>query len=636
MSGGLLGIALSGLRAAQTGLATTGHNIANVNTTGYSRQQTIQTASRATLSGSGYVGTGVDVTTVRRVYSEYATQSLRDSSAASAQADAYANEIKKIDGWLTDSSSNLSSAVDGFFSTVQTVATNPADSAARQTMLSSARTLSARFNGLSDRLAQQGGDIDREIDDNVSTVNALAQQIASLNRRIQTDDANSNISQAPNDLLDQRDQLVQQIAGTAGATAIPQSDGSVNLFLGNGQPLVVGSQANALSSVADDQDPSRKQLALNVSGHAVRVSTVQLGGTLGGLMSFRDDVLTQAGNTLGQIAIALGSALNAQNRLGQDGNGNPGAALFTVASPVVTTAASNSPGSGVDVTIANASALTAADYRLSYDGTNYSVLNTTTHTSQTFASLPATVDGMQIALSGPLAAGDHFTLSPTRNGASGFAVTTTDPSMIAAAAPVAMTRATGNTGTATMTSLAVLPADPLPANLRTPIDVRFHVASGTTTYDLVDHDSGTVLSAGNAYSDGAAISSNGWSLTLTGVPADHDTMTVGPNVGGAGDNRNALLLAAVQQKAVTPSGSAGDAYGGLVGTIGNLTNEATAQSDAAQSLMTQAQEGHDAVSGVNLDEEAANLQKYQQAYQAASKSIAAANAMFDAVMALFH
>ncbi len=634
---GLIGIGLSALRAAQTGLATTGHNIANVNTPGFSRQQSIQTPSNALFTGAGYVGQGVTVATVRRVYSDYLTQSLRDSTASSASATAYATEISRVDGYLADSSSNLSSATDGFFAAVQAVANHPSDSASRQTLLSTARTMATRFNDLSNRLQAQGADVDHQIDDVVTNVNTLAQQVASLNRSILTDGRDPSNNQIPNDLLDQRDALVRQIAGAIGSTALPQSDGTISLFAGNGQPLVVGSNANALTTVPDDQDASKKQLAVIVNGQSLRIGTSQVtDGTLGGLFKFRDAVLTQANNTLGQIAIGLGSALNAQNKLGQDVNGNPGIGLFNTGSPTVIAKSTNSAGSGLAVTIANPNQLTASDYRLDYDGTNYQLTNLADQTSRSYASLPQTVDGITIAVGSPLAAGDRFTIAPTRNGARDFAVATTDPTKIAAAAPVVLSIGATNTGTAHAASLAVLPASPLPAALRTPVDVRFNVSGSTTTYDLVDPATSTVLSAGNPYTDGAAIARNGWSLTLTGTPANNDAFTVGPNVSGTGDNRNGLLLAQVQQSTVTVGGSAQDTYNGLVGLIGNQTNEATSLSSAEHTLLTQAQDSRDSVSGVNLDEEAVNLQKYQQAYQAASKSIATSSVMFAAVMALFN
>lgn len=637
MSSGLIGIAISGLRAAQTGLATTGHNIANVNTAGYSRQQSIQTPAAPTFTGAGYIGQGVAVQTVRRVYSDYATQSLRDASASSAHATAYSNEIKRIDGWLADASSNLSAAIDGFFSTVQTVANDPSDVAARQTMLSSARTLAARFNDLDQRLSQQGADVDRQIDDNVVSVNSLAQQVATLNQRILTDGRDPSIDQIPNDLLDQRDALVKQLASTVGANAIPQSDGSLAVFVGNGQPLVVGSHANTLITVPDDQDTSKKQLAVMLSGTPTRVPTQQVsGGTIGGMIAFRDDVLVQSKNTLGQIAIGLGAALNAQNRLGQDANGLAGLDLFRIGAPVVTSASGNSSGAGLSVTTRDAAQLGTSDYSLAFDGTSYTLTDLATKTTRTYASLPQTVDGMRIAASGSMAAGDRFTIAPTRAGARDFAVATTDPTRIAAAAPVALTTGSTNTGSAALASLSVVPANPLPSNLAAQVDVRFHVSGATMTFDLVDRASGTMLSAGNAYSDGMTIQQNGWQLKLIGVPANNDAFTIGPNVGGTGDNRNALLLAGVQQKSVTATGSAGNTYAGLVGIVGNRTNEAAALATAEDSLLTQAQESRDAVSGVNLDEEAANLQKYQQAYQAASKSIAAASAMFQTILDLFH
>jgi len=637
MSSGLISIALSGLRAAQTGLATTGHNIANVNTPGFSRQTVIQTGALATFSGTGYVGTGVNVTSVRRVYSEFAAQALRDTTATSQSASSFSTEIGRLDGFLADSSSNLSSAIDSFFATTQTLANDPASAAARQTLLSSARTLAARFNDLSSRLASQGADVDRQIDDNVASVNALAQQVAALNARITNDGRDPANNDIPNDLLDQRDQIVQQIASAIGATAIPQSDGTLNLFVGNGQPLVVGSTANQLVSVPDDQDSSKKQLAVILSGNTVRVSTQGVtGGTVGGLFQYRDTVLGQATNALGQIAIGLASALNDQNKLGQDANGNLGAALFGVGSPTVLGSTGNSSGAALSVTIADAKALTTADYKLAYDGTNYTLQNLSDHTTRTFSSLPQTVDGVTIGVSSPLAAGDRFTISPTRTGASAFSVLTTDPARIATAAPVKLTTGANNRGSAVQASLSVVPATTLPANLQAPVNVVFHVTGSTTTYDLVDRTTGTAISSGNAYTDGSPITQNGWKLTFSGTPADGDTFTVGPNPGGTGDNRNALLLAGIQQKAVTIAGSAQDTYSGLVGSVGNQANEASSLATAESSLLTQAQETRDSVSGVNLDEEAANLQKYQQAYQAASKSIATASAMFDAVLDLFN
>ena len=440
----------------------------------------------------------------------------------------------------------------------------------------------------------------------------------------------------PNDLLDQRDALVQKIAGLVGATSIPQSDGTLNVFVGNGQPLVVGGNANTLTTIPDDQDSTKKQLAITINGQPQRVSTAQVtDGTIGGLFRFRDQVLAPTQNSLGQIAIGLGTALNAQNALGQDASGNPGGALFSIGSPQVSGRLSNSSGAAIAVTVSDPKQLTTSDYRLDYDGSNYTLTDLSSNTSQQFASLPQTVNGINIAVTSPLAAGDRFTILPTRNGARDFAVATTDPSRIATAAPVALSAAAGNTGSAQVASLAVTQGSSWPANLQTPVAVKFHVVGSTTTYDLVDPSTNAVISSANAYTAGATIAQNGWNLSLTGTPADGDTFTVGPNTGGTGDPRNALLLAAVQQAVVTKVGSAQDTYNGLVGLVGNKTQEATSLSSSEDSLLTQAQDARDAVSGVNLDEEAVNLQKYQQAYQAASKSIATAQAMFQSILQLF-
>ena len=353
------------------------------------------------------------------------------------------------------------------------------------------------------------------------------------------------------------------------------------------------------------------------------------------MFRFRDQILGPSLNSLGQTAIGLGAALNAQNALGQDASGNPGGALFTIGSPLVAGRSSNSAGSALGVTISDPTQLTTSDYRLDYDGTNYKLTNLGDSTSQTFSSLPQTVDGVRIAVTGPLAAGDRFTISPTRNGARDLAVATSDPSKIATAAPITLSAASTNTGAAQVGSLAVTQGSSWPANLQTPVNVKFHVSGSTTTYDLIDPSTNAVLSSGNAYTSSTTISQNGWNLTLTGAPADNDTFTVGPNTGGTGDPRNALLLAAVQQAAVTRVGSAQDTYNGLVGLIGDKTQEGASLSTSEDNLLTQSQTARDSVSGVNLDEEAVNLQKYQQAYQAASKSIATAQAMFASILALF-
>ena len=234
--------------------------------------------------------------------------------------------------------------------------------------------------------------------------------------------------------------------------------GTVSVFAGNGQPLVVGSAANPLTTVPDDQDPSKKQLAVLVNGQPQRIQTEQVtGGTLGGLFKFRDQVLTQANNALGQIAIGLGNALNAQNKLGQDLTGALGGALFDTGSPTVVAKATNSVGSGLNVTVSDPAHLSAADYRLDFDGTNYQLTNLADRSTRSFASLPQSVDGITIATSGPLAAGDRFTISPTRYGARDFAVATTDANRIATAAPIASTTGSANTGSATVASLSVTP-----------------------------------------------------------------------------------------------------------------------------------------------------------------------------------
>jgi flagellar hook-associated protein 1 FlgK len=630
--GSLLSIGISALNAAQTGLLTTSHNISNVNTPNYSRQQVVQATNTPQFTGGGFIGQGVHVDTVRRIYSDSLQQQVQQANAGSSQLNSYYTQIQQIDNLLADPSSGLSPALNDFFNGVQAVASNPNDTPSRQAMLSSAQTLSSRFADINNRFAQLRGDVNQQVRISVDQINSTAQGIASLNQSIALANSNASQGQVPNDLLDQRDALITALNKEIGATVVNQSDGSVNVFIGNGQTLVMGNQANKLAAVPDTQDPSNLQLALLTGAATMRLPSVGLqGGNLAGLLAFRDQSLNSAENALGRVAIGLSSVFNAQHELGQDQNGALGTAFFTAGSPQVIAATGNSVSAAIGVNISSLNQLTTSDYRLQYDGANYNLTRLSDNTVQTFATLPQTVDGLTLSITSPLASGDSFLIQPTHTGARDFSVAISDTAKIAAAAPVRASSGIPNTGSAAASALSVTSPPPTNANLQQSVTITFTAAGAFNV-----SGTGTGNPTGVAYTSGNVISYNGWNLTLSGTPAAGDTFTVAANSTGVADNRNALLLAGLQTQNAVGGTTLQGAYAQMVSQVGSQAHQLQVASAAQDNLLSQVQQARDSVSAVNLDEEAANLLRYQQAYLAASKTIAAASTMFDAVMKLFN
>lgn len=631
-----LSIGVTGLTAASIGLTTASHNIANASTPGYNRQTIVQGTNFSVLTGAGFIGQGTHVETVKRVYSQFLSDQVLSAQTSAAEMSTYEQHISQIDNMLGDSSSGLSSALSSFFTGAQQVASNPASIPSRQSMLSAAQSLVARFGSLDQRLSELRNGVNDEIAAEVSNVSSYASQIADLNQRILYAESSSQ-DQQPNDLLDQRDQLISQLNQSVRVSTVKQSDGTVNVFFGNGQPLVVGTDAYSLSAVASTDDPTRIVVAIRTpGGTSIQVPESQVaGGTLGGLIGFRTGTLDEAQNALGRIAVALTQTFNDQHRLGQDLAGTLGGDFFSVAGPNVIANTANT-GTGLPTaTVTDVNQLTTSDYRLLYDGTNYVVTRLADNTVvSSTATLPITVDGVTIGV-GTWApnANDSIQIQPTRAGAGSIAVVLADARNIAAAAPIRTAAALTNTGTGAITagSVDTTTQPPLNANLQQPITITF--SNPPTTYTVT----GTGAPAGaQPYSAGSNISINGWTMQISGAPAAGDIFTVSSNVGGTADNRNAVLLAGLQT-ANTMVGSTTSylgAYTQIVSDIGTTTRQVKTIGQAQQTLADQATAQMQSMSGVNLDEEAANLIRYQQAYQASAKVIEISSKVFDSILAL--
>lgn len=549
MGNSILNIGVSGLKTAQAQLLTTSHNISNAATPGFNRQQAIASTNIPQLRGNGFIGQGVQVSTVQRVYSQFLfTQSLQTQNQSS-QLDSYYNEIKQLDNLLADTSSGLTPALHSFFNAVQDVATNPASVPARQAMLSNAEALTGRFQAMDQRFNEVREGVNSQLTSSVDEINSLAKQIATLNLNVQTVEGSSG-GQPANDLRDQRDALLRELSKLANVSVVRQDNGHHNVFIGNGQALVVGSETMALKTVASPQDPQRLTIAMDLGNKTVLIPEHQLqGGSVGGLLAFRGETLDAAQNEFGLLALGLAKTFNDQHRFGQDLNGDPGEDFFKVPEPGILAGNSNNPTSSVTAEISDVNQLTASDYRLDFDGTNYTLTRLTDKTSVSLAtaptsSSPLTLDGLSIT-SSSMSAGEYFVIQPTRQAAKNIQVAISDTAKIAAAA--------------------------------TPIS---------------------------------------------------------PDTSGVADNRNALLLAGLQTKNILLGDTASlqSGYARLVSQIGNKTRELEVTSAAQTNLLAQTDQSLQSLSGVNLEEEAANLLRYQQAFQASSKVIEVSNTLFDTLL----
>ena len=631
MGSGIFGIAVSGLNAAQAGLVTTGHNIANANTPGYHRQSIVQSATVPLLTGAGFFGQGVDVDSVQRVYSAFLDSQVIHSEARASYLTTYSTQLGQIDNMLADPQAGLSPALQEFFKAVQDVAANPASAPSRQALLSGGDALIARFQAMETRLTELYDGVNTQIGSTVTSINAYAQEIANLNGRIVV--AQANPLQPPNDLIDQRDQLIADLNQLIGTSTVSQGDGAVNVFIGNGQSLVVGSQSFRLTTAASVDDPSRLDVGYQIGANTVPITSGNLpSGSLGGLLAFRSGALHDAQNMLGRIAMGLARTFNEQHQLGQDLNGAPGGNFFAEPVPTVLPRNSNTGSAVIDVTLSDAAALTSSDYRLTYDGANYQLTRLSDNTVTTYATLPQTVDGLTIILaSGAAAAGDTYLIQPTRFAARDIGLALTDTTRIAAAAPIRTAATLANTGSAVISAGVVNAPPPLNANLQQAVTITF---TGAATFDVTG--TGTGNPTGVAYTAGGDITYNGWTVQISGTPAAGDTFTISTNSGGTADNRNAALLAGLQVRNTLVGGTATyqGTYSQLTSSIGSTMRQIDVSAAAQKNLTAQVRQTQQSLSGVNLDEEAANLIRYQQAYQASGKVIEIASKLFDTLLGI--
>ncbi|AZE95772.1 Flagellar hook-associated protein FlgK [Pseudomonas orientalis] len=675
----LLSIGMSGLNAAQGSLSVLSNNIANANTSGYSRQQTTQNANANNPYGGVYIGSGTTLADVRRVYNEFLDAAYQNSTALSNDAKAYASQASAIDKTLSDKTTGMSSVLSAFFTAVQTAAANPSDVSARQVLLTSTQTLSNRFNSIAGQLNEQKQSINGQLGTMSDQVNQLTTSIASLNKQITL--AQGSASSAPANLLDARNEAVRSLNELVGVTT-SEKNGVFSVSTGTGQSLVLGDQSNTISAVSSNSDPSQYTIVLNAGGGtAIDLGNVLSGGSIGGLLRYRSDALMPAINDLGRIALATADTVNSQLGQGLDLNGDFGSSLFKDINSAAAIAQrsqgamGNSSGSGnLNVSISDASKLSTYDYKVTFtSGNNYTVMRSDGKAMGAFdtnTAPPPVIEGFTLALDGkgPMAAGDSFKVSPTANGASAIGTELTDANKIAFAAPLLGESSKTNQGTGTFTPPSLtLPIDihggADAAQLRTGIEHSMPVkmvfgkpaADGTQGYTLNDAQgnsigTGTIVPGqGNKITvDVPMRDANGallvpaksfkFDTTIGGAPANGDSTTFSFNASGKSDNRNAQALLDLQTKATVGLADAGGgvslvtANSRLVSTVGAKAASANTDTTATGALLKANQDARNSVSQVNLDEEAGDMIKFQQYYTASSQIIKAAQETFSTLI----
>lgn len=637
----LTGIGTSALLAFQRSLSTVGHNISNATTEGYSRQRVNFVTQTPEFSGVGYFGSGSRINDVSRIYDQFIVDRLQTNTSNFSQTEHFLGLVSQVDNLLADESAGLSPALQNFFNSLQNSADDPSSTSARQVLIGDAEALTQRFQSIDNRLRELSGSAERDIINISTDINGLGHALSRVNEAIVQGTQEGGRIQ-PNDLLDERDQLLRELSELTSVKTVLQDDGSLSIFVGNGQGLVVGDVVNEVNAVRNEFNPERYDLVIQQGQVQVNVTEQLTGGRLGAVVDFRNKVLDPGMNGLGRIATGLGSLFNEQHALGVDLNGNNGTSFFS-ASPVGAIASNQNIGTAtISATLQDVGQLTNSDYEVAFDGSNYSVTRLSDGAnlfSGNLASLNATViDGFQLTIGAGAVAGDRFQVQPTRAAARNIDVLIKDPALIAHAAPIRASSTVTNTGNAGLEISPVSSATsfPLAADISLVFDPDalgtgvpgFFVSGGpggTLAYDPATESGGKVFTLTAPF--------DGISFTVSGTPSTGDSFTVANNTNGLGDNRNGLLLAKLQSDpSLRNNNTFQSAFGELVGEIGTRTRQARVTSEAQDVLLQQTIAERETVSGVNLDEEAARLVQLQQAYQAAAQVISVANGLFDEVL----
>ncbi|MBU2115098.1 MAG: flagellar hook-associated protein FlgK [Gammaproteobacteria bacterium] len=669
MSDNLLRIGTSAILSNSTLLNTTSNNIANVNTQGYSRQRTEFEAQT--------LGLGVGKGTTERLVSEFTSAQLRRDTSQLAFANQYTAEANRIDGLFSNPANSISSAMNDLFQKLQTANNDPSAISTRQLIISSSESLTDRFATLSNLVLDQAGYVNQQLDLDLTQTNSLIRNISELNRSIAGFGRGDN-NQPPLDLLDRRDEALRQLSEKLDIKVLDSDNGEKLVFMATGQSLVVENGEFSILSLNGNPDPNVRnvELRLNSKPSVIRnLGIEELGGQLGGLLKFRDDLLIPTQMQLGQLALAISDKLNTQNKLGMNANGELGGDLFVLPQTNGLAFQGNTGTGSVQVNIepGKASQLPPNDFLLTFTAPNTLTLEATDTSGNVVPGsaivipgvvFPQTINsqtpgitdlyGLSLTVEGPMNNGDQFALKPLSSAARNINLATTRPEDIALASPIRSVIAQDNLGNAQVDKLIVSSTDPAssafvpPAGINNAPFTVIHI--GGNVFEVRDNTNallGTTPALPNGQfnniMDEAGLAAYGFDFNITGIPQTGDSFTIEYNTGGFNDNRNGLELAKQQTEetmrryaVATPfadnSVSFNEAYGTMVSFVGDKTAQARNSQAAAEALYSQTLQLKESLSGVSLDEEAANLVRFQQSYAASAKIIATSQTVFDTLL----
>ena len=648
----LMNVGVSALNANQQALTTVGHNIANVNTPGYSRQTVYTNALHGQNMGNGFIGKGVQVATVMRNYSALLNRQSNAANAIHAADTSRLQGLMQMQDVFKGGDGSLGAAVTNMMNAFVDVQAAPSDATGRNVVLTRMSELAARFHAASNMLEEQDYSTAQQLRNNALLVNDKASQVARLNNEISRALATGH---QPNDLLDARDQVIREINQYVQTTQVAADDGSISLFVGGSQALVLGINSGQLSVEETKEYPGSQRMALYFSqpgGQQLELTAAMVGGgEIAGLLKFRNEDLAEGRNLLGRLAMTIGHELNLQNQRGLTLNGQQGGALFSL--PTTSTGYSNIGLGAATTQVMDASQLKPSEYRLIFEGSPVApvltrmsdgkVFNATSTPPLNMGNLATgfDADGLRfIVPAATLAAavsGNSMLFKPFSTAASEIEALVHNPDELAAASALTANINKNNTGKLQLTQLGANDFTGIPA-AQHPVRLIFDGA-GQVTYQIYDHLSSTwsAASAPMDYTPGQPITINGWSITLTGTPAAGDTVDVANaldfgeafrlNAGNAG-----AFLDLRDKKVFDEGTTLSDGFSAAMAVVGTRTQSVQLAEKLSSTVAKNLEMDRTAVSGVNLDEEAARLLQYQQAYQASSKVIQIAQSLFDSVL----
>ena len=646
----LLNVGSRALLANQAALQTAGHNIANVSTPGYSRQSVVLQTVQGQFTGGGYIGKGVDVQTIQRNHSELLTRQSTAASAVDAGDTVRMDRLRQLQEVFSGGASGIGASINDMMNALSDVVSAPTDLTARSVALTRMDETAARMRDASQRLDEIGYTVAEQLKGSMVAVNSLAKNIAGINEQIARAKGNG---QPANDLLDQRDQLIRELNQHIQTSQVAADDGTVSVFVAGSQPLVLGNQAATLS-IDDPIDfgagSGKKVLSFLAPGSSTKVELNESmlgGGQVAGLLRFQNNDLAEGRNLLGRMAIAISESMNTQNRLGLTLNGQPGENLFAPISLGNATPSNfNTSTATMALTVADPTALQASSYTISFTAGDAG--SVTRHSDGKVFSFdgsalpPVTVasvfsaQGLGVTLSGAVNAGDQFVINSLQGAAAELQALQYSPTDLAAANPVNAAMGATNGGSLQLASLKATGPITQPAT-GSPVTIAFTAGSPATYSATVPGPPVATIATGN-YVSGEKIAINGWEIALQGAPKSGDTVTVGNATDSQygdwykRDTGNASALMALRDVPMFDNATLADGFASAMAQVGTRTQSAQFAAELSSSIAANLERDRTAVSGVNLDEEAARLIQYQQAYQASAKMIQIAQNIFDTLI----